>query len=31
MPPSVGGVKETSDYFSLFDYKINLLVDALKK
>jgi zinc/manganese transport system substrate-binding protein len=31
MPPSVGGVKETSDYFSLFDYNINLLVDALKK
>jgi ABC-type Zn uptake system ZnuABC Zn-binding protein ZnuA len=31
MPPSVGGVKETADYFSLFDYNINLLVDALKK
>jgi zinc/manganese transport system substrate-binding protein len=31
MPPSVGGVKETSDYFSLFDYNINLLVNALKK
>jgi zinc/manganese transport system substrate-binding protein len=31
MPPSVGGVKETSDYFKLFDYDINLLVDALKK
>jgi zinc/manganese transport system substrate-binding protein len=31
MPPSVGGVKETSDYFALFDYDINLLVDALKK
>jgi ABC-type Zn uptake system ZnuABC Zn-binding protein ZnuA len=31
MPPSVGGVKETSDYFALFDYNINLLVDALKK
>jgi zinc/manganese transport system substrate-binding protein len=31
MPPSVGGVKETSDYFKLFDYNINLLVDALKK
>jgi zinc/manganese transport system substrate-binding protein len=31
MPPSVGGVKETSDYFSLFDYNLNLLVDALKK
>jgi zinc/manganese transport system substrate-binding protein len=31
MPPSVGGVKEVSDYFKLFDYDINLLVDALKK
>jgi zinc/manganese transport system substrate-binding protein len=30
MPPSVGGVKETSDYFKLFDYNINLLVDAIK-
>ena len=31
MPPSVGGVKETADYFKLFDYNINLLVDAMKK
>ena len=31
MPPSVGGVKETADYFKLFDYDINLLVDAIKK
>jgi zinc/manganese transport system substrate-binding protein len=31
MPPSVGGVKEASDYFKLFDYDINLLVDAIKK
>jgi ABC-type Zn uptake system ZnuABC Zn-binding protein ZnuA len=31
MPPSVGGVKETSDYFKLFDYDINLLVEAIKK
>jgi zinc/manganese transport system substrate-binding protein len=31
MPPSVGGVKETTDYFKLFDYDISLLVDALKK
>jgi hypothetical protein len=30
MPP-VGGVKETPDYFKLFDYNIGLLVDALKK
>ena len=31
MPPSVGGVKGTEDYFKLFDYDIALLVDALKK
>ena len=31
MPPSVGGVKEAPDYFKLFDYDINLLVDAIKK
>jgi len=31
MPPSVGGVKEVTDYFSLFDYDINLLIGALKK
>src|SRR6476619_1998327 len=31
MPPSVGGVKETSDYFKLFDYDIGLLVNAIKK
>jgi len=31
MPPSVGGGKEASDYFKLFDYDINLLVDAIKK
>ena len=31
MPPSVGGVKEITDYFRLFDYDINLLVDAIKK
>jgi ABC-type Zn uptake system ZnuABC Zn-binding protein ZnuA len=31
MPPSVGGVKEASDYLKLFDYDINLLLDALKK
>ena len=28
MPPSVGGVKEITDYFRLFDYDINLLVDG---
>ena len=31
MPPSVGGLKEIADYFKLFDYDINLLVDAIKK
>jgi zinc/manganese transport system substrate-binding protein len=31
MPPSVGGVKEVTDYFKLFDYDINLLIGAIKK
>jgi len=31
MPPSVGGVKEVTDYFKLFDYDINLLISAIKK
>ncbi len=31
MPPSVGGTKDVSDYFKLFDYDINLLIDAIKK
>jgi zinc/manganese transport system substrate-binding protein len=31
MPPSVGGVKEVQNYIQLFDYNINLLVDAIKK
>lgn len=31
MPPSVGGVKQATDYFALFDYDINLLVEAIKK
>jgi zinc/manganese transport system substrate-binding protein len=31
MPPSVGGVKEITDYFKLFDYDLNLLVNAIKK
>ena len=29
--PSVGGVKEVTDYFKLFDYDINLLVNAFAK
>ena len=31
MPPSVGGVKEVTDYFKLFDYDINLLISAIKE
>jgi zinc/manganese transport system substrate-binding protein len=31
MLPSVGGTKEVTDYFKLFDYDIRLLVDAIKK
>ena len=31
LPPSVGGVKEVTDYFKLFDYDIDLLVAAIKK
>ncbi len=31
MPPSVGGTKEVTDYFKLFDYDISLLIDAIKK
>ncbi len=29
--PSVGGVKEITSYFQLFDYDINLLVNAFSK
>jgi hypothetical protein len=29
--PSVGGVKEVTDYFQLFDYDVNLLVNAFAK
>ena len=29
--PSVGGVKEVKDYFQLFDYDINLLLNAFSK
>jgi zinc/manganese transport system substrate-binding protein len=31
MAPSVGGEKEITDYFKLFDYDINLITTALKK
>lgn len=30
LPPSVGGVKEITDYSGLFDYDINLLVQAIR-
>ena len=30
MPPSVGGVKEATDYVRLFDQDISLLITALK-
>lgn len=30
VPPSVGGVKEASDYIRLFDYNVNLLAATLK-
>jgi zinc/manganese transport system substrate-binding protein len=31
VPPSVGGTKEVTDYFKLFDYDVNLVVNAIKK
>jgi ABC-type Zn uptake system ZnuABC Zn-binding protein ZnuA len=31
LPPSVGGTKEITDYFKLFDYNVNLLLTAIKK
>jgi zinc/manganese transport system substrate-binding protein len=31
MPPSVGGVKEITDYFKLFDHDLGLLVAAIKE
>ena len=30
IPPSVGGIKEVTDFFGLFDYDVALLVNALK-
>ena len=29
IPPSVGGVKEATDYLKLFDYNLNLLITAI--
>jgi hypothetical protein len=31
LAPSVGGVKEATDYIQLFDYDVNLLAGALKQ
>ena len=31
LAPSVGGVKEATDYIQLFEYDINLLVTTLKQ
>jgi len=31
MTPSVGGVKEATDYIALFDYDVKLLADALRQ
>jgi ABC-type Zn uptake system ZnuABC Zn-binding protein ZnuA len=31
LAPSVGGAKEVTDYFKLFDYNINLMVNAIKQ
>ncbi len=31
VPPSVGGVKEVTDYFKLFDYDVALIADAIRK
>jgi zinc/manganese transport system substrate-binding protein len=31
LPPSVGGEKEITDYFKLFDYNVGLLVKAIKQ
>ena len=31
MPPSVGGVKEVTNYFQVFDYGLNLLTAAIKE
>ena len=31
LAPSVGGTKDVPDYFKLFDYDINLVVEAIKK
>ncbi len=31
LPPSVGGLKDLTDYFKVFDYNINLLVTTIKQ
>jgi ABC-type Zn uptake system ZnuABC Zn-binding protein ZnuA len=30
LPPSVGGVKEVTDYVKLFDYDVKAIADAIK-
>jgi ABC-type Zn uptake system ZnuABC Zn-binding protein ZnuA len=31
LPPSVGGVREVSDYFALFEYNLSLIVNAIRQ
>jgi ABC-type Zn uptake system ZnuABC Zn-binding protein ZnuA len=31
LPPSVGGVKEATDYVALFDYSTRLVADTLRQ
>jgi hypothetical protein len=31
MTPSVGGVKEATDYFAMFDYNLKLLITSVKQ
>jgi len=31
LPPSVGGVKDVTDYIGLFEYDVNTLVAAIKR
>jgi ABC-type Zn uptake system ZnuABC Zn-binding protein ZnuA len=31
LAPSVGGEKEVTDYFKLFDHNVNLVVNAIKQ
>jgi hypothetical protein len=31
LAPSVGGQKEVTEYFKLFDYNVNLVANAIKQ